>query len=157
VLVDGRPLSTYARAYVQEGRVYAPLQPVVLRFADRAWFEGATLVIEHAGRRVRIRLGAGAADRLDATYVAIGPLLRQLGDGVRYLPRQHRLDVQVAPLRSVASPTPFTAQGAVPPRMIFTPTPVATPRPVWSGSPLPRRTPLPVPPPQLESVKAVAG
>ena len=142
MLVDGRPLPAYFRAYVVDGRVFAPLEPVVLRLADRAWIEGATLVIQREGRSVRVLLPGG--DRSEGIYVAVGPLLRSLGDAMAYDARRRRLEVWTgAPM--VTFPTPYDESApSSPPRDVFTPEPVATPRPVWSGPPLPRRTPLPV-------------
>ena len=146
MLVDGRPLPAYQRAYVECGRVFAPLAAVVLRVADRVWLENDTLVIQRDGRRVRVRVGASYPQRMGSTYVAVGPLLRQLGEAVDYQRAGRRLEVTtVRP--TVAQPSPFAANApSVPPRSVFTPQPVPTPRPVWTGSPLPRRTPLPLPP-----------
>jgi hypothetical protein len=148
VLVDGRPLAAYERAYVANGRVFAPVSPLLTDVADRLWFEGDTLVVERGGRRVRVRLAAASAARLGAAYVMVGPVLRALGASVRYDPGAARLTVQV-PLRAeIASPTPFDpAASSVAPNAVFTPPVPATPRPQWSGSPLPRRTALPHPPP----------
>ncbi|HEY1975661.1 MAG TPA: hypothetical protein VGG89_03880 [Candidatus Baltobacteraceae bacterium] len=142
MLVDGRPLPAYFRAYVVEGRVFAPLEPVLLRLADRAWIEGSTLVIERDGRSVRVLLPGGK--RSEGAYVAVGPLVRRLGEAVAYDGHRRVLEVWTeAPM--VTAPTPFDATTpTVPPRPVFTPQPEATPRPVWSGPPLPRRTPLPV-------------
>ena len=144
MLVDGRPLPTYFRAYVADGRVFAPLEPVLLRLADRAWIEGSTLVIQRDGRFVRVLLPGG--DRSESAYVAVGPLLRGLGDAIAYDGKRRLLEVWTA-ASTVSLPTPYDAQApSQAPREIFTPQPVATPRPSWSGPPLPRRTPLPVPP-----------
>lgn len=141
MLVDGRPLAAYFRAYVVDGRVFAPLEPVLLRLADRAWIEGSTLVIQRDGRSVRVLLPGG--QRSESAYVAIGPLVRRLGDTIAYDARRRVLEVwTVAP--TVTAPTPFEAAApSAPPSEVFTPAPVSTPRPVWSGPPLPRRTPLP--------------
>jgi hypothetical protein len=142
MLVDGRPLPTYFRAYVVDGRVFAPLEPVLLRLADRAWIEGSTLVISRDGRIVRVLLPGG--NRSEGAYVEVGPLVRRLGDAVAYDVRRRILEVWT-PGSIVTSPAPYDAGApSEPPRAVFTPQPVATPRPVWSGPPLPRRTPLPV-------------
>ncbi len=142
MLVDGRPLPTYFRAYVADGRVFAPLEPVLLRLADRAWMEGSTLVISRDGRTVRVLLPGG--DRSEGAYVAVGPLVRRLGDAITYDGKRRILEVWTT-ASTVTSPTPFDASAATePPRSVFTPQPVATARPFWSGPPLPRRTPLPV-------------
>jgi len=146
--VDGRPLPAYVRAYVSEGRVFAPVSPLLTRLADRVWTEGGTLVIARGGKRVRVTVGSVAPSALDTVYVMIGPILRALDASFRYEPAARRLIV-VTPRRTlVASPTPFNpAVPSVAPSAVFTPAVPATPRPVWTGTPLPRRTPLPEPPP----------
>lgn len=141
MLVDGQPFPTYFRAYVVEGRVFAPLEPILLRLADRAWIDGSTLVISRDGRTVRVLLPGG--DRSEGAYVEVGPLVRQLGDAVAFDGRRRILEVWT-PGSTVASPTPFDANASpAPPRAVFTSQPAATPRPVWGGPPIPRRTPLP--------------
>jgi hypothetical protein len=148
VVIDGRPLAAYGRAYLAGGRVFAPVAPLLTRLADGFWFEGETLVVERAGRRVRVRLAPVFSSQLAGAYVPAGPVLRALGASARYEQSGHRLIVSV-PLRAVvASPTPFNpALPSIAPSAVFTPMPAATPRPIWTGSPLPRRTALPLPPP----------
>jgi len=148
VLIDGRPLPAYERAYVTGGRVFAPLGPMLLQVADRVWYDGDALVVERDGRRVRILVEPDPFDRLETTYVAAGPLLRALGETVRYRRGERRLEV-LTPATIVESPEPFNpAVPAASPRPVFTAAPLATARPLWTGSPLPRRTPLPNPPPR---------
>jgi hypothetical protein len=152
VLIDGRPLPAYVRAYVEGGRVFAPVAPVLTRLADRLWFEGNELVIQRGERRVRVRLGAELAGQLDTTYVPAGPTLRALGASVQYDASAHRLVVRLHAPATVTSPSPFNpAAPSSAPNDVFTPLPPATPRPVWTGSPLPRRTALPVPPPAIKA------
>src|ERR1700729_1764632 len=107
VVVDGRPLVAYERAYIAGGRVFAPVSPLLTRLADRLWFEGDTLVVGRGARRVRVPLAPAAAGRLEATYVTIGPVLRGLGASVRYDAAAQRLTVSVAPRAEVGSPAPF--------------------------------------------------
>ncbi|MBV8435271.1 MAG: hypothetical protein JO029_13410 [Candidatus Eremiobacteraeota bacterium] len=146
ILVDGQPLPAYVRAYLAHGRVFAPLEPVLGRLADRAWFDGATLVIERDDRRVRVIVPL--PDAMDGTYVSVGQLARGLGVTVSYEPAIHQLNLWTQP-PAVALPTPFNPSlpQAVP-QPVFTPEPIPTPKPQWSGPPLPRRTPLPLPPPR---------
>jgi len=148
VSIDGRPLAAYVRAYVSGGRVYAPVEPLLTRLADRLWFDGETLIVQRGERSVRIRLDPRERAELRGTYVPAAATLRALGAAVSYDGAAHRLNVTV-PIRAViASPTPFNA--AVPlvsPSAVFTPVPPSTPRPLWTGSPMPRRTALPFPPP----------
>jgi hypothetical protein len=149
VLIDGRPLRAYARAYVANGRVFAPVDPLLTRLADRLWFEGNTLVVQRGERRVRVPVTGGPAAALDGAYVAAGPVLHDLGVAARYDAATHRLLVRAGERESVASPTPFNAAApAVAPTAVFTSSPEPTPRPVWTGSPMPRRTALPYPPPR---------
>jgi hypothetical protein len=146
--LDGLPLPAYVRAYVADGRVYAPVRPLLARLADRLWFDGNVLVIVRDGRSVRIALPARAPDALDSAFVGIAPIVRALGASATYDPRARLLDVRSARAAVVtAAQPPVAGDQAVAPRTVFTPEPVATPRPVWTGSPLPRRTPLPAPAP----------
>jgi hypothetical protein len=145
--VDGRPLAAYVCAYFIEGRVYAPVSPLLTRLADRVWFEGRELIIERDGRRIRVKSLPADPTALDGVVVAAGPVLRALGASVQYDPRLHRLVVRLASHGTVASPTPFDARAPeVVPNAVFTPLISPTPRPIWTGTPLPRRTALPVPP-----------
>ncbi len=147
VSVNGRPLAAYARAYASGGRIFAPVSPLLTQLADRVWLEGKTLVIERAGRRVRVQLASVSSGDFDALYVAAGPVLRALGATVLYEAAARRLDVRLPAHAALSSPTPFNpAAPAIAPNPVFTPSPAPTPRPVWTGSPLPRRTPLPQPP-----------
>ncbi len=147
VVLDGRPLAAYVRAYVAGGRVFTPVVPLITRLANRLWFDGGTLVIEREGRSVRVRLASSGAQPLDVAYVPAAATLRALGASVRYEPDAHRLLVSMPAREVVASPTPFNAAlPQVAPSAVFTALPPPAPRPVWTGSPLPRRTPLPAPP-----------
>jgi hypothetical protein len=148
VLIDGRPLVGYARAYLAGGRVFAPVAPLLTGLADRLWLEGDTLVVQRGDRRIRIRLMPAPGGQFDATYVAAGPVLRALGASVQYEAKERRLVVALAMRETVASPTPFDPSApSVAPTTVFTPAPSSTPRPIWTGSPYPRRTALPFPPP----------
>jgi hypothetical protein len=149
VIVDGRPLAAYQRAYLADGRVFVPAAPLLLRIADRFWLDGDTLVAERDGRRAHVRLSPRAAGELNLAYVAAGPVLRTLGAAVRYEAVGRRLVVTLPARGVLASPTPFdrVAPSAAP-RAVFTPLEPATPRPLWTGSPAPRRTGLPFPPPR---------
>lgn len=149
ILVNGRPLEGYSRAYVAQDRVFVPVEPLMTRVADRIWYEGDSLVIQRGARSVRVRLGEAPAE-LDSTFVPAGAVLRALGVSVWFEPREHRLVVRL-PSHAVGTPTPFDPGApSVPPAAVFTPVPPQTPRPVWTGSPLPRRTPLPIPPARPE-------
>ena len=148
VVVNGRPLAAYAHAYVEGGRVYAPLAPLVTETANRFWFEGDTLILERGGRRVRVRFGRSSNDQLDAAAIPVGPVLRSLGVGVRYDRLTRTLVVTLPTARVVTTPTPLPALlPPVVPHAVFTPAETPTPRPLWTGSPMPRRTALPFPPP----------
>jgi hypothetical protein len=147
IIVDGRPVAAYVRAFVVAGRVYAPVSPLLTRLADRVWSVGDSLVIERGGVRVRVKIAPGVPGALDAAFVAIAPVLRAMGASVRYESAERRLIVQVPARAILASPTPFNPSvPSVAPSAVFTAVPAVTPRPLWTGSPLPRRTPLAVPP-----------
>ncbi|HEX3671376.1 MAG TPA: hypothetical protein VHT92_06685 [Candidatus Cybelea sp.] len=148
VVVDGSPLAAYQRAYLADGRVFAPVAPLLMRIADRFWLDGDTLVAERNGRRAYVRLSPRAAGELSVAYVAAAAVLRALGAAVRYEASGRRLVVTLPARGMLASPTPFDpAAPSAAPRAVFTPLAPATPRPLWTGSPMPRRTGLPFPPP----------
>lgn len=147
IVLDGRPLVAYAPAYLEDGRVFAPARPVLTRLADRVWIDGNALVVQRGNRRVRVPIAAEAAGTLDGLYVALAPVLRQIGVQSHYESAGRRFVVRSTPL-PVAYPTPYNPTiPAVAPRAVFTAEPVPTPRPIWSGTPLPRRTALPLAPP----------
>ena len=145
VLLDGQPIQAYVRAYEAGGRIYAPVSPFLTRVAQRLDYEGGVLVLQRDGRSTRLRIDRVAPDALDQVYVAIAPVLRALGDNVRYDARRRTLEVFASQPREIATPVPFNANTPqVPPSVVFTPEPIATARPVWHGPAVPRRTPLPV-------------
>jgi hypothetical protein len=147
ISIDGHPVCAYLQAYLLDGRVFAPVSPLLTRLADRIWLEGNRLIVQRSGRSVTIVLLARPQQNLSGIFVAAGPLLRRLGEGVRYDAREHRLDV-TTPVATVATPSPFNpAAPSAAPAQVFTPAPVPTPRPVWTGTPLPRRTPIAAPSP----------
>jgi hypothetical protein len=144
VLLDGRPIQAYARPYEVGGRIYAPVKPYLTRVAERLDYEGDVLILQRGGRTIRLRLDEVAPDALDRAYVAIAPLLRALGERVRYNASSKTREVFAPEAYEIATPAPFDARAPqVPPRIVFTPEPIPTPRPVWHGPAVPRRTPLP--------------
>lgn len=142
ISIDGRPFMQYVRAYVSGGRVYAPVSPLLRRLADAVWFDGSTLVVRRAGRQLGVPITSGGWAAPQSAFVEIAPVLRFLGDGLRYDARSRRLDVRTPPAAPLESPTPYQPQAQLP-RVVFTPSPEPTKHPVWTGAPLPRRTPLP--------------
>jgi hypothetical protein len=146
VVVDGRPVAAYRRAYLSEGRVFAAVTPLLTVLADRVRLDDHTLVIERGHRSVRVWLPGAISDQLDALYVPAGPVLRALGASVRYDALSRRLLVTLVPRFELLSPAPFNSARPALPRPVFTPSPPPTPRPVWTGAPMPRRTALPMPP-----------
>ncbi|HEY8321372.1 MAG TPA: hypothetical protein VIG46_06225 [Candidatus Baltobacteraceae bacterium] len=145
LLLDGRPVRSYEPLYLTRGRVLGPVDPFLTRVADRIGYAAGFAIFVRGGRVVRVRLAPGPPAGLSRTYVALVPLLRALGERVRLDAASETLDV-----RSPGVPA-IGAQGAsearmppVPPRPVFTPTPVPTERPVWNGTPRPRRTPIPL-------------
>jgi hypothetical protein len=143
ITVDGRTLAVYVGARILRGRVYAPIS-LVRMLVDRMWVEDSVLVVERNGRRARVPFSLRFEGDLDVSSVAVAPLLRALGDDLRYQSTTRTLDVRSPSTMPVVSASPM-GQRPLPAKPVFTPEPVATPRPVWSGSPVPRRTPLPAP------------
>lgn len=148
VLLDGRPVLSYAHAYIAAGRTYAPLAPYVTRIADRIGYDGNGLVIQRGERCTRLVLMRVSPDALDREYVPLAPLLRALGATVVYDARRRLVEVDSPSPRAIRTPQPFDANAPqVTPRVIFTPTPMPQPPFVWRGPAVPRRTPLPYPEP----------
>jgi hypothetical protein len=142
IWIDGRRLQAYVHAYASEGRVYAPVSPLLHRCADAVWWEGSILVVRRGQRQLRIQIPNGNWASLQTSYVPVGPILRYLGDTLIYDAGKRELDVRTGAPQPVETPTPYAPMQQVP-QAVFTPVAPATPKPVWSGSPLPRRTPLP--------------
>lgn len=143
VLLDGKIVDAYNRAYSASGHIYAPVKPFVTKMADRVWFEQNTLVIVRAGRMIRVRVPSHHPDALNEVYVPLASVARELGANVRFLGRAG-VEVTMPRAQKPETPAPFDASAPqVSPHAVFTPIASATPRPVWTGSPLPRRTPLP--------------
>lgn len=145
VTLDGRRLVSYVPARVIGGRVYAPLS-LVRMLVDRVWLDDGALLVERGGRRARVPLTLQFAGGMDTSSVALGELVRALGETATYRSRTRTLDVRTPRPSAVSSASPFNG-APQPARSVFTPQPVPTPRPTWGGSPLPRRTPLTAPPP----------
>ncbi len=145
LVVDGAVVPSYTRAYVDGGRVFAPIDPFLTAVVDHIGYDRTAMIVTRGDRFAQIPLARPPSPgELRTTYVAVAPILRTLGETVHYDPVRRELDIET-PERTVALPTPFNA--AVPraePTAVFTPTPAVTPRPVFSGPPLPRRTPVPV-------------
>jgi hypothetical protein len=141
IAIDGRRLQQYVQAYAEGGRVYAPVTPLLRRLADAAWWDGNTLVVSRAGRQLRVHVPNANWSSPQTAFIEVGPVLRFLGDSVRYDARRRELDVSTPAPAPFATPTPYQALQQTQ-RAVFTPSPPVTPRPQWSGSPLPRRTPL---------------
>ena len=157
VVVDGRPLPAYVRAYVARGRAFVPLEPLLSRVTRSFWFDadGGLVVLRADGSLVRVRLPARLPEELDVAYVPIAPVLRAIGVDVDYLRSAATLEVRTPGRAAVATPTPYAAPSLPQPaRAVFTPQPVPTPRPVWSGPPVPRRTPLPYQSPEPTGTKS---
>ncbi len=141
IAIDGRRLQQYVQAYAENGRVYAPVTPLLRRLADAAWWDGTTLVVSRAGRQLRVRVPNANWSHPQTAFFEVAPVLRFLGDSVRYDAPRRELDVRTPAASPLTTPTPYQAVPHTP-RDVFTPSPPVTPRPQWNGSPLPRRTPL---------------
>lgn len=145
VVLDGTPVRSYNKPYIQSGRVMAPLDPYVTAIARSIEYDGRALIVRRGDVFAQIPMStAPPPGRYQVTYVALGPIARTLGVRVWLDPRTRTLYVQT-PRMALATPTPFNPAVPQPsPTAVFTPTPATTPRPVVSGTPLPRRTPIPV-------------
>jgi len=137
---------SYVAVYLHRGHILAPLDPFVTRLATRIEYRRSAMIVVRGDRSVAVRLETRRRpEHLQTTFVEIAPLLRALGEIVRYDPRARVLDVRSPQGITIVTPTPFNPSvREAPPAPVFTPVPVPTPRPVFTGIPIPRRTPLPV-------------
>lgn len=145
VVLDGTPVRSYNKPYLERGRVMVPLDPYVTSIARSIEYDGKALIVRLGDFFAQVPMGnAPPPERYQVTYVPLGPIARTLGARVRLDASTQTLYVDMPPA-ALVTPTPFNP--AVPrpePTEVFTPAPAATPRPVVSGTPLPRRTPIPV-------------
>lgn len=142
VALNGAILRSYNAPLVQNGRVIAPVDPYLTRFATSISYSGRTMIVTRGDRFVQVRIRPQAPQNLQVVYVELAPLLRTLGLHVAYDAALRRVNIETPP-PALVMPTPFNAAVApVAPHIVFTPAPVSTPRPEVSGSPQPRRTPL---------------
>lgn len=139
-------MRSYISAYMLRGHILAPMDPFVVRVATRIEYVAGAMIIARGSRSVAVRFAARRdPGALQGTFVEIAPVLRALGEVVRYDARSRVLDIRSPAQSAIVSPTPFDPGAReAPPAAVFTPVPVPTPRPVFTGKPLPRRTPLPV-------------
>ena len=145
LLLDGRPVRSYEPLYLTRGRVLGPVDPFLTRVADRIAYVGGFAIFTRGDRNVRVRLTARPPSGLSQTYVALVPLLRALGERVRWNAANDTLEVRTPESREIGAPDAYDAGARqVAPRAVFTPTPVPTDRPIWNGTPRPRRTPIPL-------------
>lgn len=144
VMLDGEPVRSYNRPYIEAGHVMVPLDPYVTGLARSIEYDGQALIVRRGDVFAQVPMeSAPPPGRYQSTYVELAPIARTLGARVWFDARTRTLYVQT-PRVALATPTPFNpAVPQVAPTAVFTPVPVQTPRPVVSGTPLPRRTPLP--------------
>lgn len=145
-------MRSYISAYLNRGHILAPVDPFVTRLATRIEYVGSAMIVVRGNRFVAVHLRTRRRpEQLQTTFVEIAPLLRALGEVVRYDPRAHVLDIRSPAAVAIVTPTPFNPNvREASPTPVFTPVPVPTPRPVFTGKPVPRRTPLPVALPSSE-------
>ena len=143
MLLDGQPVHSYAPIYLLAGQVVGPIEPFVTRLARGVTYGKGVAIVTGDGRTVRVRILWCRPGSPTQGYVALGPLLRDLGASVS-LDRRDALVLVASPPVELGTPAPFDPSAPqASPQTIFTPEPVTTPRPTWTGSPRPRRTPIP--------------
>jgi hypothetical protein len=147
VVLNGTILPSFAPAQLAGGRVVAPLQSIVADLTgSAAYAPGArTIALVRDGRRI---VAAVLFVRDGTPYVALGPLVRELGGTSQFDARTKTLAVALPSDRTLQTPAPFdSAAPRVSPTALFTPEPPRpTPRAVATGVPQPRRTAIPAVP-----------
>ena len=149
VVLGGIPLPASQPAWVSpEGYVYAPIDPIVRRVAQRVQVDPQDLAvtIERDGKRVVLASRPDVIAESDGTiYVRLGTVVRDLGGSVSFDAVRKVVTIEMPAPLPVATATPFNpANPSVAPTMVFTPQPTTTPRPAPTAIPQPRRTPIPV-------------
>ena len=151
VVLGGISLPSSQPAWVsRDGFVYAPIDPIVRRIAERVQVDpqGGTVTFERNGRYGVVRPPVDVIAEPDGTiYVRLGTVVRDLGGSASFDAVRKVVTIEMPAPSPVTTATPFNpANPSVAPTMVFTPQPVPTPRPTPSGIPQPRRTPVPVVP-----------
>jgi hypothetical protein len=151
VVLGGMSLPSSQPAWVSpDGFVYAPIDPIVRRIAERVQIDPRDLAItfEGNGKRVVVRTPLDVIAEADGTiYVRLGTVVRDLGGSASFDAVRKVVTVEMPGPSPVATATPFnSANPSVAPTMVFTPQPLTTPRASPTGIPQPRRTPVPVVP-----------
>ncbi|MGH7660127.1 MAG: hypothetical protein ACRENA_04320 [Vulcanimicrobiaceae bacterium] len=148
VVLHGLPIAALQPAYVKDGAVFAPLQPVVSEIARSTSVDGRDITVRRGDRVVRLRIGRDAYELDDGTiYVRLAHVVQGLGGSVNYDPVRRVAAIVMPATETVSTPGPYERTApTVAPTAVFTPQPTVTPRPTPSGTPRPRRTPLPVVP-----------
>jgi hypothetical protein len=144
VVVAGRRIDASHGARLENGVVFAPLDPFVRDIAERIDGDGSGLrfVLRRGDRSITLvpRICDGEP------YVALAATVRALGGSAEYVGRAHLLSIVFVPTPLVTM-TPFAGYVAPPgPLPTFTAKPTDAPRPVVTGVPRPRRTPIVIDP-----------
>jgi hypothetical protein len=147
VVFHGLPIAASHQAYVRDGAVFAPLNPVVTAIARSVSVDGRGDILVRRGDRVaRLHIGRDGFQLDDGTvYVRLARVVRDLGGSVSYDPVRRVVAIVMPGRRALSTPTPYVGRApSVAPTAVFTPQPAVTARPASSGTPRPRRTPVPV-------------
>lgn len=148
VVLGGIPIPASQPAWVSsDGFVFAPLDPIVRKVAQRVEFDArGAITLERDGRRIVVRPPEEAVREADGTvYVRLGTVVRELGGSIDFDAVRKVVTIEMPGPLPVTTATPFNpANPSVAPTIVFTPQPTTTPRPVPSGIPQPRRTPISV-------------
>lgn len=156
VMLDGMPLDASTAAFIDRGRVVAPLDPFVRAIADRIEDTPGGVRIVRGKRSIVVRIGSNVARdgtitqplpmapylRAGLTIIPLAAIARALGGMVRYERTGNvlRIDVEPSPIEGF-TPVPYVPPpaGSVP---TFAPRATPAPRETVSGIPKPRRTPI---------------
>jgi hypothetical protein len=149
VVLGGISLPSSQPAWISpDGYVYAPIDPIVRRLAQRVQIDPQDLAvtIERDGKRAVLASPSDVIAESDGTiYVRLGTVVRDLGGSVSFDAVRKVVTIEMPGPLPVMTATPFNpANPSVAPTMVFTPQPVTTPRQAQTGVPQPRRTPVPV-------------
>lgn len=149
VVFQGLPIAALHPAYLREGTVFAPLQPVVTTVARSTSVDArGDVVVTRGERTARLHIGRDAYELDDGTiYVPLARIVRDLGGSVDYDPVRRVVAIVMPQTGALSTPAPYDRTApTVAPTAVFTVQPTVAPRAMPSGTPRPRRTPVPVVP-----------
>jgi len=149
IVVNGTIVTATEPARIRDGRVVAPIAPILVRLASRVAYDApsATVTLDRGSRHLVVAV-AVVID--EVPFVELAPVVRALGESAAFDAATKTLTIAVAADDAITTPRPFDPRAPqVAPTSVFTPPPRQLPSPAAAtGVPHPRRTAIPAVPSQ---------